>query len=441
MITSARKLGSSSAGRRSRRVARGFTLVEVLVALTAGLLVSASAYALARNAMKSFQDESRISGSQVSTALALGRITADIQRAGYMSSPDVAADPKRCASVDVTQVPLEAIQFRNGGSDIDGKVADKGYDLNPGIPVPDAVVITGNMTSTEQFEYRGIDADGKMWLAVNRGPTQRAYRDAGMNTTSFCEIFYPSAPPTSDTRRFVRVVEASGLETYFFVSECVATPTSTGDLETAYLQLEVPGSSGTPPDTSNSACGARPGGGLVNPVSIIRYRIGPLCDSFPCAGTPYAAVYAPTGPDATTGESWRVELLREEIGAENAGDVFAIDDNAGSLISQEVIAEFAVDLDFAAITLVAPNSNAPTTLALVNFNDGGSPIDAIAPNRVRSVRVRLGTRARVPDRDTDSPSDVVTRWLLKDVASANRYARMRTLHTEIQLPNLSQVSW
>lgn len=429
---------------RLRRSAHGFTLVEVLVALTAGLLVSASAYALARNAMKSFQDESRISGSQVGTALALGRITADVQRAGYMVSADVATDPRRCASVVPADVPLRSIQLREGGSDgepSDAALDDKGYDINTAIPLPDALVITGNMTSTEQFEYRGIDAAGQMSLAINRGATQRAWLDAGRNANSFCEIFYPADPPTAGvSARFVRVVEATGMEAYFLVTACNAADTS-GVLNSVVLTLEDP-TSGSPPSTSGSSCGARPGGGLVNPVSIIRYRVGPLCDPFPCSGTVYDAVMAAQGPDVVTGEARRLELLREELDAADAATPFDIAATLPNLLSQEIIAEFAVDLDLAAIQATAAGTT-PSGLALVDFDDATDPIDAVAPNLIRSLRVRFSTRARVPDRESTSPSATITRWEVPGIAATttNRFARMRTLHTEIQLPNLSQVTF
>jgi hypothetical protein len=189
---------------------------------------------------------------------------------------------------------------------------------------------------------------------------------------------------------------------------------------------------GTVPDTSGQACGARPGGGLVNPVSVIRYRIGPTADPG------YAAAMAPTGLVQVTGEANRVELLREEIAPEDvaAGDAF---DLTIVPTSTEVVAEFAVDLDFAAIvsTTAQPTTN-PAGLALVPFDTAGNLIDGINPTLIRSVRVRLATRARVPDRESPSPSDTVTRWLLPGVTASNRYARMRTLHTEIQLPNMSQ---
>ncbi len=417
---------------RAHRHSRGFTLVELIVALTAGLLVSTAAYALARNAMKAFQDESRIAGSQVSTALALSRINSDLQRAGYMSSADVENDPRICPSVDRDAAQLRALELREGGSNNGSSLDTKGYDINTGIDMPDAVVISGNMTSAEQFEYRGINGS-VMSLAVNRGPTQRAFLDAGRSAAAFCQIFLPPVSATNtEPKRFVRVVEASGLETYLKVTACDPDLDGAGGLEKVSLTVEQ--ANGAAVNTSGQTCGARPGGGLVNPVSIIRYRIGPLCTTA-AACAPYAAVMAPTGPDSVTGEGNRVELLREEIHPDDVAAPFEV---GATLNSQEVIAEFAVDLSFG-VLVAAASTTTPSALELIPSDT--ADIDDVLPNRARGVRVRLSTRARVPDRDAASPSAAVTRWLVKDVQTKNRYARMRTLHSEVQLPNLSQVSW
>ena len=51
------------------RAARGFTLIELVVALSAGLLVSMAALMLSRNATKFFQNEARISATQLAATL------------------------------------------------------------------------------------------------------------------------------------------------------------------------------------------------------------------------------------------------------------------------------------------------------------------------------------------------------------------------------------
>lgn len=429
--------------RAFRATRRGFTLVEVLVALTAGLMVSAAAYMLAQNAMKSFQDESRISSSQVGVALGMSRLTADLQRAGYMASPNVDLDPKLCPSLATwaNDRPIAAVRVRDGSSFSSAAIDASGYDENPTVPKPDVIVITGNMTSAEQFEYRGINA-GKMYLAANRGPSRRAFEDVGKDVDAFCEIFLPRSASADNPGRFARLVEPSGKESYVIVTSCDADVDASGDLDAVELDIIDPVTN-TAPSTVGSTCGARPGGGLINPVSIIRYRLDEVNE---VTDPRWAKAVAPTGPNAVTGEDSRLELVREEIAPDDAADPFALDIEPSA---RELVAEFAVDLDVSAVVANAdPDLTQPQNLLYYATSIGGEPapsadtLAAIAPQRFRSVRVRLGTRARVPDRDEAAPATgVTTRFLLPEVGARNKYARMRTLHADVALPNLQQVTW
>src|SRR5262245_38902123 len=74
---------------RSPGRSRGFTLVELLVAMSAGLMVSMAAFLLAKNATAFFQHEARISAAQLSATLGMNRLTGDIQRAAFLGTPNI----------------------------------------------------------------------------------------------------------------------------------------------------------------------------------------------------------------------------------------------------------------------------------------------------------------------------------------------------------------
>ena len=75
---------------------RGFTLIELVVALSAGLMVSMSALLLSRNATKFFQNEARISATQLAATLGMNRLTQDLQRAAFLSTRSNANDRALC---------------------------------------------------------------------------------------------------------------------------------------------------------------------------------------------------------------------------------------------------------------------------------------------------------------------------------------------------------
>ncbi len=81
---------------RARRAGRAFTLIEIIVALSAGVLVSMAAFAMSKNATTFFQHEARISTAQLALTLGLNRITADLTRASFLSSPNARHDPMVC---------------------------------------------------------------------------------------------------------------------------------------------------------------------------------------------------------------------------------------------------------------------------------------------------------------------------------------------------------
>jgi len=428
--------------RRESREA-GFTLVEVIVALSAGLLVSAAAYTLALNAMKSFQDESRIATSQVAVSIALSRLQGDVQRAGYMASPNIALDPNRCSTVNPASAPILAVQVAPGGSALP---ATFGYAAvaNPNIEQPDMLIVTGNMSSSEQFEYRSIDDTGRVYLSMNRGPVVRLLAELGMNEDAVEAVFVPTQAGAVVGSRFARVVSATGKHSYVVVTNAEANLGVPGS-ESITLTVEGPGGA-TLSSLSNLECGfVNRGTGLINPVSVIRYRIGQLPVT-----SPYVAALAPTGDDRVTGESVRAELLREELTPAAAVaaarwnpnlilDTAALVNNA-QLSSQEIVSEFAVDFDLSAVYAFSP-----ADLRLVPFGNAAAPgLDDVEPQDFRSLRVRVATRARFPDRDETGPDDVVTRFLIPALDTSGtrlKYARVRTLTSEIQLPNLAGVTW
>src|SRR5579862_9908368 len=77
--------------RRSR--ARAFTLIELTVALVAGLLVAMAVATLSHEATATFNEEVRISAAEATLRTAADRLRADLQRASYMSTPNIEMDP------------------------------------------------------------------------------------------------------------------------------------------------------------------------------------------------------------------------------------------------------------------------------------------------------------------------------------------------------------
>jgi hypothetical protein len=115
---------------------------------------------------------------------------------------------------------------------------------------------------------------------------------------------------------------------------------------------------------------------------------------------------------------------------------------------QELVAEYAVDLDLEpTVVNNTPPSPDPTLLhvpaanaAFTNYSGTGTLVQ-----RIRSVRLRLGIRAREGDRQAnvapgpDVASGLYRVWIGEQ--NGPRYARVRTLQADVQLVNQAGVTW
>ncbi|WP_437769096.1 prepilin-type N-terminal cleavage/methylation domain-containing protein [Sorangium sp. So ce281] len=435
---------------------RGFTLVELLVAMAAGLVVSLAAFLLSKNATRFFQNEARASASHLAATIGLNRLTADLQRAAYLSSPNILQDPEVC------QVPASPVGLaRLAGISILGRGSElaHGAELNQSIANglhPDSIIIGGSLNSTELFEFRKISDESGDWvveLNPNSSAVQRTLAREQGGGQSLTQIFAP--------RRFLRIM-VRGQEKFLYGVIDQVNVVGDPPIQISILLKADPG---LPTLVGLADCGVTPGGstgdgGWVNAVSRVRYDIRSA------AGTAYGPLVAPVTP-ALTGDNGRTELVRVELD-ENDEEL------PGTL---ELIAEYAVDLKFG--ISVAQESTVPgvtnpqitrypimaTDNALVYSTaaalDAGPPG---TPQRVRSVQVRLSTRTRAPDRDVAltfpgssdgmGPDGRRFRFLIPGVVagadmymdtapsgSPPVYARMRTLYADIALPNQAYVPW
>ena len=124
---------------RARKDARGFTLVELMMATAAGIMVSAAAFLLAKNASEVFQEETRITAAQLSASLGIQRIASDLGRAGFLVTPNVQTDPFVCnesATWPLLLTNLRAVRITQDGS-VNDHPADLGQSQANGFS-PDA---------------------------------------------------------------------------------------------------------------------------------------------------------------------------------------------------------------------------------------------------------------------------------------------------------------
>ena len=95
-----------------RRRQAGFTLLEMMAALVAGLIAIGSIYTLSSASSKHFHEQQRISQTQMSLRMAMSRLTSDIARAGFGGTPNSAAE-LNLGMLACNQAPVNRAQRRH----------------------------------------------------------------------------------------------------------------------------------------------------------------------------------------------------------------------------------------------------------------------------------------------------------------------------------------
>ncbi|AUX41044.1 hypothetical protein SOCE26_024490 [Sorangium cellulosum] len=452
MMNRRRPTPARTRARRQRQ--RGFTLVELLVAMAAGLLVSMAAFLLSKNATRFFQNEARASASHLAATLAMNRIVADLQRASHLSSPNVQRDPFVCGSPGtwpdgMRRIAGVAIQRRGS---VFLNPADLGHSIANSL-WPDSLVVGGSFNTTEQFYFNSINCTaGGCVVNIDpfSGAVQRTLARESGGGESLSDIFRVG--------RVLRLKILGQSKTMYGViqgSVVAGVPPAT-------IQVNLATTPALPQLQTFGDCGVSSGfngaGGFANPVSRVRYEIQSLLSD-----PTYAPLVAPVNA-AMTGDNGRTELVRVELDADDQ----PIDG------TRELIAEYAVDLKFGLSATSGPEGGPfdngvtnpqiiryPITSPVENPNvyligaDNTQP--GAAPERVRTVQVRLSVRSRAPDRSAfiaAGPDGRRNRFLIPGiVAGVNTpaaavpagappvFARMRTLYADVALPNQAVVPW
>lgn len=416
---------SEPASTRKRAGRCGFTLVELMVALTGGLFLSIVVFALARDGQRFYQRESRVASATLAGMAGFDRLRADIARAGFLSTPNVNRDPRVCSRpnpaapwpgqldtlrsviIDTTPTPLPTALQRNGRT-------------------PHRIVLAGSYASTDEFPVRSFAPNPgsgaqQIFLQTNVGAMARlGYATSSNPQATLASVF--------GVGRAIRLVDKEGMQHYGVISAVAG-----GDNPSITL-------ASNPQITLRSGaarqCGAKgfETGSTVNVVNFIQYDIRSLG-----ANASYSKLF--TLSAGVPGEDERTELARVEL------------DAAGAPIdgTQELVAEYAVDLVFGltGVTSVL-NQTDPTVAAIAAGNMANFASPTGDAQLIRAVRARLSVRSREADREIDVTTGGTTaiapglyRFLVIPAAGSRpaQWARVRTFQAEIALHNQLRALW
>lgn len=417
--------------RRSAQQA-GFTLVELTVAMVAGLIVALGIVSLSRAATKTFNEEIRSSAAESALRTAIDRLRGDLQRAAFMSTGNIQSDTMiNRFSNNTNNLPLVPPGFRGLRSLSAIQVGYQGSFTQNTIPqsakqtpaiAPDFIQIGGNMTCAEQFDVAEIRPTNGTCQQIMLSPTSAAvYRvaTAGLNTAlgaqELSNVFAPMANGGTTNQFMVRLLDNQGCSQYLATCPGMANPAGVANGQPFVWVDAVSTPIITAQQGVQTTCtlsGYAAGTAWVNPVQIVRWEIMSTADEQ--TRTPQFAtglgniLQGNNGLNNANVDPLKYDLVRSYVDAATELPIYA---------TSELVAEYAVDLNFA-FTVDTNNYNVQPNPTLVSYplDDGGisaknwgmdvstlnpppaSPPTLTGPQRIRAVRARLATRASMADR-------------------------------------------
>lgn len=471
--------------RRAQRRARasGFTLIELTVALVAGLLVAMAVATLSHESTATFNEEIRISAAEATLRTAADRLRADLQRASYMSTPNIEMDPSITRPFGQTAaLPSNATAAAKTLQGILFTPGTTGYNANNGLTLetvngltPASVDITGNLTTADAFEVQTKAVVGSCCRVQLAASSPSMYRLLNSNSagtpdknaeTEIQNIFAPAPAPngatgTTNAQFWVRYTDTvTNKSEYILTCNNAGQPIASMGLIGTVIQpfvllAQCPMVGSTTEMTVTN--GNTGGTATINPVITARWEVvAPGGGGTPIPAQDIAALdNSPleAGPDAN-----KYDLVRSIV------------DGNGNLLPQttEIIAEYVVGFDLAfSVDTQAGTTGASPTIQPYDFGDVRNantaatvapllttPVNGPAtpdPQRIRAIKFMLATRAAIPDRASSIPVATVGdggggtflyRYCMNPGnCTGNKlvqWARVRTLVSEVALPNQQQ---
>ena len=393
-----------------RKTPVGFTLIELMAALTAGIVAITATYAVSVSSTRFFAEQQQLATTQMNLRVTLDRLRRDISQAGYLGTPDSNAE-KRCVN-SVSRI--RAIELEHD----DSSETQWGTNAIPNATAhgvhADRLRLTGNYATSDSYLVSSISPAGNTVVLQSawQGFRRSFHNRAGTYQPTLFELAFRAG-------RWIHIESEQG--DHFFV-EIVSAVGSTRTLTV------------TPSLPVGTSCS--PGrGAVLSPLMRVEYRVVNPRGITPLLGAIPAGTNALTDAKGTQPSL----LLRSEL---------EMDSNDAVDGSQQVVGEYIVnfDVDFFEDSRATTTTDINAGSLTLASDVAAETATTLRPTRLRSALLSLSVRSPRPDPKLTRPPGFNasgTRQAGSPLTAfhplaVNRgYTRVRNVRTEIFLPNLA----
>jgi type II secretory pathway component PulJ len=383
-----------------------------MVALVAGLAVIASIYFVSAASARHFHEQQRVAQTQMSIRMAMEQLRRDIQRAGFLGTPNSERET-RCVT---PPEELQAIHILN-----DEDTAALPQAATNGATA-DRLRLTGNYVTSDAYLATGLANGAGSAITLQRN-WQGFRRDFGVwgstfDADVFEEVFRPG--------RYLHIQTIQGM--HFFVE-------ITG-VDAASATINFTPSLGV---GGNCVVGLADGA-TVAPISRVEYAVTDI------TATADGSELRPVGGRVTSADDdYRGQVANQLVRREVGFDAAAAPDDATTRVVLEYVAfvDYGLIVDQQTTPGAAPNLQEVRGAAAETLTAN----DPSLAHRVRSVLVSLAARTaeqdpRFPwvDAAAGDPATGTPPTRYRVVSTDSEFqgaARVRSLRSEIFVPNVA----